>query len=487
MFDDIIYTTINNESGWDQTMAIDELATEGTLPSEMVSSEIESNWSDSLDTDLTNEVESNWSESLDTDLTNEIDSNWSEILDTDLTNEIESNWSDSLDTDLTNEVESNSTQSLDTDVTNEIESNWSDSLDTDVTHEVDSNSTQSLDTDVTNQVETNSTQSLDTDVTNQVETNSTQSLDTDATHELATDTVNQSESKIHGDENLDTEAANSSATEIAQQPETASSEAESEASVSQETELTNQSATDSWQETTSKMPVEDTPNAESANSETASPELWSSDELLNKLEELDSIKWYHHRTSWPPNEAFNGVGEPHLDAKFWQPQTDPASCAVVTQLEVYESLKGVKLPEEAICQVAEANGWYDPNTGTPQHDVGKVLEACGVETEQTYDATLVDIYDALERGDKVIVALDGNEIWHPLRDASTSMPIEQPADFGHTVWVTGIHQSQDGSIKIFINDTVTTDGQMKVVDALDFLNAWNDFGNHLVVAKAPMT
>lgn len=358
MFNDIFSTTINNESGWDETMAIDEFPTEGTLPPE----------------DATNEVESNWSESLDPNNSNE----------------------------------------------------------------------------------------------------------------LVTDTVNQSQSKSDWDVNLDTEAANSSATEIAQQPETASSEAESEPSVSQETELTNQSAPDSWQETTSKMPVEHTPNPESANSDTASPELWRSDELLNKLQELDSMEWYHHRTSWPPNEPFNGVGEPHLDAQFWQPQTDAASCAVVTQLEVYESLKGVKMPEEAICKIAEDNGWYNPSTGTPQHDVGKVLEACGVETEQTYDATLVDIYDALERGDKVIVALDGNEIWHPLRDASTNMPIEQSADFGHTVWVTGIHQSQDGSIKIFINDTFTADGQMKIVDALDFLNAWNDFGNHLVVAQAPM-
>ncbi|MGB7441832.1 MAG: hypothetical protein WA919_12245 [Coleofasciculaceae cyanobacterium] len=320
----------------------------------------------------------------------------------------------------------------------------------------------------------------------ELESNCSESLDTDFTNELPTDTVNQSESKSDWDVNLDTEAADSSATEIAQQLETASSEAESELSVGQETEVTDKSASDSWQEPTSKLPVEDLSNPESVNSDQESPELWRSDELLNKLQELDSMEWYHHRTSWPPNEPFNGVGEPHLDAQFWQPQTDAASCAVVTQLEVYESLKGVKMPEEAICKVAEANGWYDPSTGTPQHDVGKVLEACGVETEQTYDATLVDIYDALERGDKVIVALDGNEIWHPLRDASTNMPIEQSADFGHTVWVTGIHQSQDGSIKIFINDTFTVDGQMKIVDALDFLNAWNDFGNHLVVAQAPM-
>ncbi|MFP5274617.1 hypothetical protein [Coleofasciculus sp.] len=356
MFDDI-FSTINNESGWDETMAIDELATEGTLPPEMELSELESNWSESLDTDAANE--------------------------------------------------------------------------------------------------------------------------------LATDTANQSENKSDEDVSLNTEVTDESATTITHQQDMESPEVESELSVGQETELTNQSASDSWQEPASKLPVEHLSNPESATSDRESPELWMSDELLNKLQELDSMEWYHHRTNWTPDEPFNGVGEPHLDAQFWQPQTDAASCAVVTQLEVCESLKGVKLPKDATCEFAEANGWYDPSTGTQQDALGKVLEAYGVETEQTYDATLVDIADALERGDKVIVALDGNEIWNPLRDASTGMPIEQ-VDAGHAVWVTGIHQSQDGSIKILLNDSLTTDGRMKVVDALDFLNAWRDFGNHLVIAQAPM-
>jgi hypothetical protein len=63
-------------------------------------------------------------------------------------------------------------------------------------------------------------------------------------------------------------------------------------------------------------------------------------------------------------------------------------------------------------------------------------------------------------------------------------PIEQ-SNAGHAVWVTGIDQQPDGSVKIILNDSGTPDGQMKAVDAEDFLNAWEDFGNFVVVADAP--
>ena len=182
---------------------------------------------------------------------------------------------------------------------------------------------------------------------------------------------------------------------------------------------------------------------------------------------------------------FEGVGDPVEDAQFWQEQTSGTSCAVVAQMGVYESMTGVNLPEDAVCQIAEVNGWYDPYSGTQPDALGKVLNAFGVSTEASYDATLVDIADALERGEKVIVALDANEIWEPLREPLDGTPVEQP-DGGHAVWVTGIETHADGNVTIILNDSGIPDGRMKAVDAMDFLNAWQDFGNHLVVAKAPV-
>ena len=96
---------------------------------------------------------------------------------------------------------------------------------------------------------------------------------------------------------------------------------------------------------------------------------------------------------------------------------------------------------------------------------------------------LEDIANALEKGDRVIVALDANEIWSPLRDAD-GIPIEQP-NGGHAVWVTGIDPQADGSVKIILNDSGHPDGKMTAIDAVDFLNAWEDYSNFIVVADAP--
>jgi hypothetical protein len=181
------------------------------------------------------------------------------------------------------------------------------------------------------------------------------------------------------------------------------------------------------------------------------------------------------------SEQFNGVGNPFEDANFWQEQAGSSSCAVVAQMGVYESITGVELPEDAVCQIAEVNGWFDPNSGTSPEALGKILNAFGVTTETQYDASLNDIASALERGDKVIVALDANEIWNPLRDEAGN-PIEQE-DGGHAVWVTGIDQDEQGNIKVILNDSGISDGQMKVIDGVDFINAWDDFGNHLVIAE----
>jgi len=187
--------------------------------------------------------------------------------------------------------------------------------------------------------------------------------------------------------------------------------------------------------------------------------------------------------NWCP-EDFDGWGNPIEDAECWQQQENSASCAVVAQISVYESITGVDLCESDACAIAEYNGWFDPTAGTTPDDVGKLLEQLGIPTSQSYDATLDDITTALERGDKVIVGLDANEIWFPQRDPVTGELIEQP-EAGHAVWVTGIDPQPDGSIKIILNDSGTPDGQMSVIDSEDFLNAWSDFSNFLVVADAP--
>ena len=63
----------------------------------------------------------------------------------------------------------------------------------------------------------------------------------------------------------------------------------------------------------------------------------------------------------------------------------------------------------------EEQGWYDPATGTRPEDLTRLFDAFHVPTTSG-PATVAGLWDALAAGDKVMVSLDANEIWHPQRD-----------------------------------------------------------------------
>jgi hypothetical protein len=168
-------------------------------------------------------------------------------------------------------------------------------------------------------------------------------------------------------------------------------------------------------------------------------------------------------------------GNPSEHSEFWRQQTGSNSCAVVAQTSIYESITGVCIPEDRACEIAEQSGCFNSEIGTLPGDVGKFLNHLGIPTEQKYNANLEDIATALEKGERVIVGLDANEIWTPMRDAN-GIPIEQ-TNAGHAVWVTGIDTQPDGTVKIMLNDSGHPHGKMAVVDAVDFLHAWEDYSN----------
>ncbi|MBR8837525.1 MAG: hypothetical protein DSM106950_26835 [Stigonema ocellatum SAG 48.90 = DSM 106950] len=180
----------------------------------------------------------------------------------------------------------------------------------------------------------------------------------------------------------------------------------------------------------------------------------------------------------------NVIGHPAEDAQFWHEQASNTSCAVVSQLSILESITHTHLSEDAVCKIAQDNHWYDPDSGTKPDDIGKILNAFGVPTDHKHDATLQDLADALNKGDKVIVGVNANDIWHPVKDPVTGEPLPQEIA-GHAVWVTGIEQEPSGSVKIILNDSGTPNGCMETVDATDFLNAWRDCGQDMIVAHTP--
>lgn len=175
---------------------------------------------------------------------------------------------------------------------------------------------------------------------------------------------------------------------------------------------------------------------------------------------------------------FHGVGNPIAAADYWQPQTEN-SCAVMAQADIIAAMGGPHLTEDQAVQIATTHGWY--NDGTAPQDVGKLLNLYGVKTQETYDNSLTSLYDALQQGKFVMVGLNANEIWTPVHDPVTGAPVEQQVG-GHVVWVTGMDQSADGHVHIYLNDTGTPTGRIEEVDAADFMNAWHDVGNLMVTA-----
>lgn len=178
-------------------------------------------------------------------------------------------------------------------------------------------------------------------------------------------------------------------------------------------------------------------------------------------------------------------GDPLTDANYWRQQQGKYSCAVVAQISIYESLTGQYISEDAACNYAQQQGWFDPNSGTPLDDTGKILDALGIKTYQQNNASLSSLESPLAAKDKLIVGLDGNEIWHPQHDGFGN-PIEQ-ADAGHAVWVTGIDYEPNGAIDIIINDSGIPNGRASVVAYSDFMNAWQGYGCFVSVADNPAT
>jgi hypothetical protein len=174
------------------------------------------------------------------------------------------------------------------------------------------------------------------------------------------------------------------------------------------------------------------------------------------------------------------IGNPDAEISHTHMQEGINSCAVASQKGVIESITGKQVPEIELSYDAYRHGWYDPGSGTKPENIGKLLEEYGIPVHRGFDNSITDIATALSHGEKVIVGLNANEIWHPQSDAAGN-PIEQPNE-GHAVWVTGIYQDDTGW-HVVMNDTGIKNGAGETVDAKDFINAWSDYGNFAVITK----
>lgn len=175
----------------------------------------------------------------------------------------------------------------------------------------------------------------------------------------------------------------------------------------------------------------------------------------------------------------NVAGDAWAERQWWNFQGFENSCAVVAQQGVLESIFERDLSKRDLVRLAEERGWYDPAEGTMPEYAANILSEFGIPVEKgVYQFS--DIYTAVASGERVIVALNANEVWNPMEQPD-GRPIQQDAA-GHAVWVTGIVE-RDGLIHVVMNDSGHKRGWQREVELKHFLNAWDDHQNFAIITQ----
>ena len=178
------------------------------------------------------------------------------------------------------------------------------------------------------------------------------------------------------------------------------------------------------------------------------------------------------------------IGDPADDMEHWHQQTHDDTCAVVSQEFILNELTGQNFGEDELQQEACDNGWYTPGGGTPLECMGNLLEAHGIPVERETGCSLQDISDKLANGEKVMVAIDAEEIWYPDQvdqDDALANAFGMPGQgVNHAVQVIGIDNSDPNNPMVILNDSGSPNGQGDMVPADRFVDAWDDSNNYMV-------
>jgi hypothetical protein len=178
------------------------------------------------------------------------------------------------------------------------------------------------------------------------------------------------------------------------------------------------------------------------------------------------------------------------------------SCAIRSQ-EIICRDYGIIISQDELIAYAQKNGWYSPdpqNGGTPRDAVGNILEACGISTTRTENASIYDIISELRAGHRVIVSLDADELWlkkepnllnrifgkitNMLNDKFDEMNGISGANHALIVAGVNVNPNDPSDIHVILTDPGTGD-VCKVYELDEFQEAWNDSNRYMVSTNIP--
>lgn len=189
----------------------------------------------------------------------------------------------------------------------------------------------------------------------------------------------------------------------------------------------------------------------------------------------------HEQFSVDHGEMHAVHGTPGEDMEHWHMQTHSDTCAIVSQEFILDSF-GVHLTEEQLRDEATQYGLYTPGGGTPIWAMGDLLAVHGIPTEDISHASISDIEHSLDAGQKVMVAVDSNEIWNPEAQSNghTQADVFGTNAPNHAVEVIGTDYCDPAHPMVILNDPGSPEGQGMMVPMQDFLDAWQGGGNYMV-------
>jgi len=186
-------------------------------------------------------------------------------------------------------------------------------------------------------------------------------------------------------------------------------------------------------------------------------------------------------------DAPDHIGQPAAPGEFSMDvkQAYSDTCAVRCQELVLHDF-GVPVTQAGLVQEAKSRGWYVPGGGTPESDLGKLLEAHGISVHHYENGNIFTLVNELAQGHRVIITVDSGELWssNEILRPIAEMNKEAWADWrpDHAVIVSGVDISDPSHPLVVVTDPGT--GEVAARYALpDFMAAWQDSGFDMVATN----